>query len=172
MRSDNLKWMPTSVQERPTLTADGIQIEMVSLKRQTLLSGPISHALNAAGQKVAVGWPDVASSDSYALRLRRDRILLVGGPNMTDGWHDDIGLAISNVSNAYSVIELSGKRAFQLLQRGTEISRGETSSSVVRLYSGYATLIYGYHASDRWRMHVPRAFLDGLWDLVTTYCDE
>ncbi|MFK7751272.1 MAG: hypothetical protein AB8B51_01865 [Sedimentitalea sp.] len=108
----------------------------------------------------------------YALRLRRDRILIVDGPELPDGWHDDLGLAVSDVTDGYGVIDIKGGTALGLLQRGTEISATLASPSVVRGFYGYDVLIYGFGGENQYRIHVPRAHFAGLFALLVTFAEQ
>ena len=165
MRNDNEKWDPALGQTRSKHSVAGFEMNLVRLKRQTLISGAYPNALKLVDVDSAIGWPDKASGESYALRLRRDRILMVNGPELVDGWHHGEGLAVSDMTDGYAVIEIKGDRAMEVLKRGTEIVLGEPSASVARGYGGYTTLIYAYETNDRSRLHVARGFREGLWAL-------
>ena len=172
MRNDNAKWHPASGLDRPVLSAPGCEIQIVQPELQTLISGPYNDALKLAGISTATGWPERAKGECYAVRLRRDRILVVNGPELADGWHDVEGLAVSDMTDGYAILELSGANAMSVLRRGTEISLNEPSASVTRGFSGYGTLIYRFEQIDRFRVHCPRGFLEGLWSLMQSYAEQ
>ena len=100
MRDDRQKWAPSQSDSPATVETDLVRISGVSSDRLTLISGPVQQALAKCGMQIAAGWPDPVSSDSYALRLRRDRILVVNGPALEDGWDADNGVAISDMTGA------------------------------------------------------------------------
>lgn len=172
MRNDNARWRPAQGMDRPAFSVSNIDLRLVRPRRQTLISGPYAKALALAGVKAATGWPDIASGTPYAVRLRRDRILLVDGPALRDGWHEAAGVAVSDMTDGYAVIELAGSGALSVLRRGTEISADMPSASVARGFGGYATLIYAFKAEDRFRLHLPRGFLEGFWALMVTYMEH
>lgn len=172
MRDDSAKWAPAQGQEREPVSANGSRLALIQPDRQTLISGPFGQALTLVGLDSAVSWPTPASSDTYACRLRRDRILVINGPDLPDGWNDELGLAVSTMTDGYAVLELEGPNAMTVLRRGTEISIQEPSASVARRFFGYPVLIYGFKTDERFRIHVPRAFLDGLWALFTGFMQQ
>lgn len=172
MRNDSEKWTPALGLVRPAFSVPGFEMQMILPRRQTLISGTYSSAVALAGVGAAIGWPDKVAGGSYALRLRRDRVLVVNGPALADGWHDAEGLAVSDMTDGYAVIEIGGAHAMGVLMRGTEISPDEPSASVVRGYAGYGTLIYAGETEGRFRIHVARSFLDGLWDLLSSFAQQ
>ncbi len=162
MRDDSLKWDAPLGNTRADIAGDGYRASLIQLARQTVLSGPIETCLKIATQNTAFGWPEIASGKIYALRLRRDRILSVNGPGLPDGWHNH-GVAISDMTGAYAVIEVNGPRAIDLLNRGTELDTALPSGSVARQFHGFATLIYRWQSQTCYRLHVERCYLEAIW---------
>lgn len=158
MRDDRLKW-PAPSSAPINVTLDDAVLSSVAEMRQTLISGP-----NVLRQlDVPVGaWPNPVIGESYALSLRRDRILQINGPKVALGWDDAKSLAVSDASDAYAVFELLGQGAFDVLKRGTEISLAVPSKSVTRRLFGLAVMVYRHEAEDRFRLHVARASADAL----------
>lgn len=170
MRDDSGKWPTALGPDRPSFETSGVCLKMVRLDRQVLLSGPIAACLNEAGFGIAIGWPDVVTPDGgYALRLRRDRVLVVNGAPIAEGWHN--GVACSDVSDGYGVIELEGRDALAVLQRGTEISRAVPSPSVARQFSGFGVLLYACGAT-RFRLHVARGHIDALYAMLEVFAAQ
>lgn len=151
MRDDSNKWdapdalMGTHIQS-------GVTLVPVSLTRQTLISGP---RVQSQTDWPIVGWPDIATTPTYALSLRRDRVLLVDGPDMAEGWHEDTQRAISDARDAYTVFDISGDRAIEVLQRGAEVRLDMESKSVARLLFGFGVFLYRVNSEDRFRIHAP-----------------
>ncbi|QBY00890.1 hypothetical protein E2K80_09255 [Rhodophyticola sp. CCM32] len=153
MRDDRHKWDFIDDATLP-LTAVGVTIALAPIQRQTLVSGP--RILKQF--KDASGWPDVVSQDPYALAIRRDRVLLVDHDQVPqDGWHDDLEQAVSDATDAYSVYDISGPNAFELLKRGGEVSLAVPSRSVARLLFGMGVFLYPYKNPQSFRIHVGRA---------------
>lgn len=171
MRDDSAKWAPATGRERGSVTIGSVTLSPVLLTRQTLISGPYEAALKLAGMRFATGWPEPVDGDTYALRLRRDRILVINGLALEDGWHDAAGLAVSDMSSGYAALELKGSNAFAVLQRGTEISRTQPSASVARLFYGHAAFIYA-RGPGCYRLHCGAAQLESVWELLATFAEQ
>lgn len=166
MRDDTAKWPAPSVGVKPDVAGGGVTLRHVSGLRQTLISGPLAKGLSYTEQARAVEWPDAAKGGDYAVSLRRDRILLVGGDIPKFGWLDAHGLAVSDVSAGYDLVEICGPGAFDLLRTGTEVSLTEPSRSALRLWQGYGAILYRYEASDCFRMHVASGHFEGVWEML------
>ncbi|PUB16270.1 hypothetical protein [Yoonia sediminilitoris] len=166
MRNDTAKWPAPAVGPRGQVQAQGITLDQITLPRQVLISGPRDAAMALAGTTQATGWPDVAMGDHYALSLRRDRILMVGGQIDSFGWRADVGLATSDIGTGYTVFSLQGPRAEKVLRTGTELSEKIPSASCLRLWNGYDILLYRHTATDRYLLHVGSALAEGLWDML------
>ena len=162
MRDDTTKWDAPLGNERAIITGDGFELTLLPTVRQTLVSGPIATCLAVSGQKQAFGWPDIVKGQPYALRLRRDRLLVVNGGEQAEGW-DERGVAVSDVSGAYSVIEVNGPQAFDLLNSGADLNIDLASGSVARQFHGFATLIYRWQSQTCYRLHIQRCYLEAIW---------
>jgi hypothetical protein len=158
MRDDSEKWDAPDALPR-VHTENGVTLTPVTLTRQVLISGP--QVLSCPDWPI-LRWPDIAPAPPYALSLRRDRVLLVDGPEMADGWHPDSGCAISDASDAYAVFDLSGRRAFEVLQRGAELRLDLPSPSVARLLFGLAVFLYRVEKGDRFRIHIASSQAEAL----------
>ncbi len=158
MRDDSAKWDAPAVLA-DTVRANGLVLTQVDLTRQTLISGP---GVLAQTEWPVVGWPGLAPAAPYAIALRRDRVLVVDGPEMTDGWHEETNCAVSDASDAYAVFDLSGARAFGVLQRGAELSLDVPSKSAARLLFGLGVFLYRIEAEDRFRIHVASGHAEAL----------
>jgi hypothetical protein len=103
-------------------------------------------------------WPDLIPEDgaAYALSLRRDRVLIVGGESLDEGWHQASQQAVSDVSGCWRVFDLPGPRAFAILERGGEVSVDVPSSSAVRFLFGFEVLL-SLRPEQGCRIHVPTA---------------
>lgn len=172
MRDDSAKWTPVMGVDREPIIRKGLKIEVFCPERQTLISGPRGKALKLAGLDKAVGWPEPARSDTYALSQRRDRILVVNGPGLADGWDSDHGLAISDMTDGYAACTLSGQTAMSILKRGTEIDKRIASASVARAFAGFPVLVYAVENPQSFRMHVPPGLFDALWSVLKRFANS
>ncbi|MEB8385637.1 hypothetical protein OO012_00230 [Rhodobacteraceae bacterium KMM 6894] len=158
MRDDSNKWdipQPTNYE----YTENGITLASVPLARQTLISGP--NILTQTEPPIAA-WPDIVTSDCYALPIRRDRVLLVNGPPLSQGWHDETRQAVSDASDAYAVFDINGERSLEVLKRGAELSLNVPSRSVARILFGLGVFLYRYDNESRFRIHVASGQTEAL----------
>lgn len=158
MRDDRHKWHALNSFSHP-LTAPGVTITRIAAKRQTVISGP--RVLTQ--QPAALGWPDIARGESYSLALRRDRLLIVNGDPLRDGWHANDQLAVSDATDAYMILQLEGPGALEILKQGAALDPARASASTARLLFGIGVLIYRYEHENCFRLHVPSAMAQALW---------
>ena len=159
MRDDRHRWAPPR-DRTAQVTAPGLTITPARVDRLTLLSGP---TVRQQTKLPLVEWPGVAPKDSYALSLRRDRVLEVNGPEHLDGWDGARGQAVSNVTDGYAQVEITGANALSLLNRGADIDLSTPSRSVARLFFGFAVFLYRRAQEDTYRIHVSSAHEDAMW---------
>lgn len=159
MRNDTDRWDALALDEMRTQSAL-LTIAPLSFARLTLISG--ANVLQQAGVP-RIGWPDIAARAPFALVLRRDRVLIVDGPEEATGWDEGRGWAISDASEAYGALELRGAAALDALSRGGELSLEAASPSVVRRLFGLDVILFRYEAADKFALFVPRAHLSGLF---------
>lgn len=153
MRDDTDRWdIPGSV----NYAVDGLTIAEVQLPCQHWVSG--QKVLQHFEAHLA-SWPDVVSAKRYALALRRDRVLVIGSTDLVPGFSEETGFAISDVSDAYQVIDISGSHALNRLRRGAELDLSRQSPSAMRRVFGIDVVLYRFGEDTRYRMHVPRAML-------------
>ena len=158
MRDDAHRWTPPpGLAEQTDL--GGATLGVAILPRQTLISGT---NVRQNSPLPLVGWPDIATGDTYRITLRRDRVVEVGGNARHEGWNAETGEATSDITDGWSVFDLSGPRAIDILKRGTEVSLNEPSASVARKLWGFDVWLYRYEAEDRFRLHIARALDEAL----------
>lgn len=172
MRDDRSKWPAVQSETVPDVEHSGISVRQIALLRQTVVSGAFEDCMALSGMNTSVGGgSDIAVGESYVLRQRRDRILVVNGPAVLDGWNDKHNVAVSDMTAAYAVIELSGGKAEQLIATGTEFDTQLVSPSVSRLWHGFGILLYRYGDGDTYRMHVRSAFLTSVLEMIDRQID-
>lgn len=159
MRDDRHLWTPPARLTDP-LELGGVTLVQVNVGRQVMISGV---GIGADG----IGWPEVASGDVYRIALRRDRVVAVGGPVRADGWDMDAAQAVSGISDGFEVFELSGPNAMGVLQRGTEITIDQVSSSVARVLFGLGVWVYRHGNETTFRLHASRAQSEALKGYLT-----
>lgn len=159
MRDDSQRWAPPR-DRKSDITAPGLTIKTLSVERLILLSGP--RALQQT-ELPLIDWPTVGQGPAYALTLRRDRVLEVNGPARAEGWNTEAGLAISDATDAFTQIELSGANALPLLNRGTDLDINTPSRSVARMLFGLGVFVYRHSGSNSFRIHVASGHDEALW---------
>lgn len=158
MRDDSHKWdLPFSDDQQ--LSGDDVNISTLAFERLCLVSGT---RVRSQTPLPLVGWPEPVGLASYAISLRRDRVLEVNGPLREDGWDDAQGLAVSTVTDAYHAFLIEGPKAFDLLKSGAELSLAEPSLSAARVMFGLPAILFrlGEH---RFVLIFTRAFADAGW---------
>ncbi|MEO0750018.1 MAG: hypothetical protein AAFZ10_16785 [Pseudomonadota bacterium] len=163
MRDDSKRW-PVPRDPGDVIEAPGLSVKKLHVSQLTLLSG--RRALHQTKLPL-VAWPDVVTSDSLAVVLRRDRVMEVNGPVRTDGWDNTEYLAISDVSDAYAQVELTGENALSLLRRGTELDPKIPSRSTARLCFGLGVSLYRIRDDTTFRLHVASAHDEALWHALS-----
>lgn len=158
MRDDSARW------DTPRDPAAAVDLGIAGLTpvqpiRQTLVSGP---GILSKTDLPLVEWPGAAPEGAYALSLRRDRVLLVDGPELMEGWDEEKARAVSDASDAYAVFDLSGPGAFDILRRGAELRLDIPSRSVARMLFGLGVFLYRLEDRATFRLHVARAQAEAL----------
>jgi sarcosine oxidase gamma subunit len=145
------------------LTAPGLEITTVVGLEQALVSGDLAAALaDLAGGAEASGAYAVATGDPYALRLARDRALIVSSRPIACrvGWHPR-GYAATPMSAGYHVFELAGSGLPGLLARATTLDLASASPSATIVFAGVAAILY--RREGKARLHVERGLAPYLW---------
>ncbi len=158
MRNDVNRWSPPYGLPAP-FERPGLTLSAVHLHRQSLISGPEVHR---TGPGPLIGWPDIAKGDTYRIALRRDRVVEVNGAEVLDGWNTATREAFSDISDGWSVFDLTGPAALEILKRGTELSLDTPSASVARRLWGLDVWLYRHGGEDRFRLHIARAMDEAL----------
>ncbi len=167
MRDDRNSWPAAKGLSRQDLEGENVIARPVSIDRQTVLSGPYDTMMRFAGlSDAAVGSTDIARGGHYAIRQRRDRILVVGGDELGEGWSEQHGIAVTDMTAAYAVIDLDGPNAERVISTGTEYSLSHPSPSAARIWHGLSCLLYRYEKDDGFRLHVRSAQAEAAWDML------
>ncbi|MEX0340191.1 MAG: hypothetical protein AB3N11_14260 [Arenibacterium sp.] len=155
MRDDRHRW------DAPDDLAfkGGFELREVEGIKQHLVSGV---SVQKQFVKMRVAWPDIGSGDNYALSLRRDQVLVVNGSDLRPGYDAQTGIAVTEMSSGFSVLDLSGPDAWAQLKRGAELCLDTPSRSVVRRVFGVDVVLYRFEAKGRFRLHVPRAMVQAF----------
>lgn len=163
MRDLTASWPAVPDWASSTLEHAGITVRTAIPARQHLVSGNLAAFAAAAGlSDQGVGAFAQASGERYALRLARDRMLVVNAPaeTATGGWHAE-GYAVTDVSAMYHVFEIEGDGIDAMIGEATAMDPAAGSPSAVTLFAGQPAIAY-YHG-QRLRLHVERGFAPYVW---------
>lgn len=151
MRNDTTRWdVPVPL----SLVSDELTIRPAPVSVQHWVSGV---DVLSRFQDILISWPEVVTIDHYALALRRDRVLLVGEAALQDGYDTETGLAVTQISDAFDVIDISGPNALECLRKGVELRIDHPSRSVMRRVFGWDVMLYRAGGETCFRLHIPRA---------------
>ena len=142
--------------DRPRLVADAL-----SGRGHALISGDLEAAIGAlAPGAPLIGLHAVAPAGAHALRIARDRALLVtpAPVHMADGWRD--GWCATDVSDGWAAVEISGPDAPLALMQGTSADLAAGSPSAAVMFAGLRCLLARTEAG--FRLHVEAPWLEAL----------
>ncbi|MEZ5801888.1 MAG: hypothetical protein R3E51_00245 [Rhizobiaceae bacterium] len=148
------------------LSGPSIAICLVTGLTQRLVSGDVDpfapRDTISAGMSGALG---LALGERYAVRVARDRLLVVGvsPAELADGWHDE-GWAVTTVSAALRVVEARGEGIRDLLARGTTLDPDDPGPCAAMSFAGMMATIYGHAEAGTLRIHVDRGLASYLWE--------
>ena len=138
------------------IEARGVAISVCRLDTVVAVNGDLRAALDDADIELPpVGWPDVAYGESYAVRLARDRALIVGGEPLARGWHDR-GYAVSRSEDASIVFCIAGPGTLEFLSLGAAVFVACPSATAVRIFAGLHAILYRHGSESAVRVHVAR----------------
>lgn len=150
--------------ERPGLTVAAWHPRSLQLA-----SGLVAAALKAAGVAgPALGWPGQTTAKAHALRLARDRVLLVDGTPLAPGWHKAgkagaaAGFAVSDLADGLVALDLFGPALPDLLAQATDRRPSVPSPSLRTGFAGLPATLHQLPARDALRLYIERPHLPTL----------
>ncbi len=160
-------WKPVRDWDSILIEAGGVSVSTCRLQQVSVVNGDLQAALGAAAiASSPVGWPEVASGDSYAVRTARDRALVGGGTTLTPGWHGE-GFAVSRSDDAGIVFSISGPGLEELLSLGAAVFLDRPSASAARPFAGLPAILYRHGRDDAVRLHVARPRAAAMLEWLT-----
>lgn len=148
------------------LDAPGIAVRTIAGLTQTMVSGDLAAAARRAGVDAeGVGALGLASGERYSVRLARDRLLVVcvGDGLLADGWHED-GYAVSGMSAALEIFELTGPLSREIVKRATTLCHVGPSPCAAAIFAGVTACVYRFGDEETVRVHLDRGLAPYLWD--------
>jgi Sarcosine oxidase, gamma subunit family len=130
---------------------------------QVLVSGRIAGAVEAlAPGAPEVGLWGVVEANGCAVRIARDRALIVSAEPLTvePGWRD--GWAATPADDVYAVLEIDGTGLQALVCEATSADLDAGSPSAAIMFAGIACLLYRTGQATA-RLHVERPLATYVW---------
>jgi len=162
------KWTPVPDWSAARLTRPGWNAAYIAGLFQTLISGDLTAAFARLDPRpVSVGFWQIAHAPA-AIRIGRDRALLVGSQAFTVGWgwRED-GWAATDASDAYGVLSLGGRALREIVSEATSADVDADSPSAAVQFAGVPALLYRVCA-DEARLHVEAALAPYVWRWLET----
>ena len=163
MRDLTSSWPAVPVWDSALINRNGLKAVTVTLASQHLVSGNLMAFARAAGlANEGVGAFGEAVGERYALRVARDRLLVVNAPAdaVGGGWHAE-GYAVTDVSATYHVFEFSGEGVPSLIEEAMFIDPELQSRSAATMFAGQQAIVYRH--GGKLRVHVERGFAPYIW---------
>lgn len=154
---------------RTVIERDGWKARPMLGLHQLIINGDVSAACSAlAPEAKEVGLWGMADGETYAVRLARDRALLVSQqPIKADGTWQTPGWIASSSDDATLVIELSGPTVREVVSEGISVDLRSGSPSASVLFAGVTVALYR-SGGDRARVHVAADLATYLWRWLET----
>lgn len=154
-----------------SFSGPGLTVRVLPPLPQLMVSGDLDGFLARHSLPPSAGLLVETSGSRYALRLARNRMLVVGLelPPEAAGWAD--GCATTSMTGGLAVIEVTGHDAMALFARGTAVDPRSASPSAALIFAG-VTLVAS-RLDTALRLHLDRGLVPylmnwiGAIDLVT-----
>lgn len=166
MRDLAEKWPAAPDWQAAVLNLGGVIVKTVSGLNQSLVSGDLAAWADFSGiVGQGAGANDLVRGDRYALRVARDRMLVVSARPLTvaPGWHRQ-GFAVTNMDAALHVFDIAGPGVPRLLARATTAAPDANSTSAALLFAGVSVCVYRFEDAQHIRVHVDRGLAPYLWE--------
>ena len=154
-------WRAARAPEGIVIDRPGVRVRAHAGLGRTLISGD----LEAAVATLAPGAPmlglfALAPDGPHALRIARDRALLVTPEPLraADGWRD--GWCATSIDDGWAAVEVAGDDAPFTLMQGTSADPAAGSPSAAVLFAGLRCLLVRTEAG--FRLHLERPWLEAL----------
>lgn len=165
MRNLAEKWAVVPDWQTAAIEGRGFSVKSVSGLNQLLVSGDLEARNRKAGfTGSGVGAFGIAVGNPYAVRIARDRILAVSTQpfDIAAGWHDQ-ALAVTEVSAALHVFEISGPSLADLVSQAVTVDPRNAGPSAALSFGGANASAYYHENTQALRVHVDRGLASYLW---------
>ncbi|WP_269932816.1 hypothetical protein [Aminobacter sp. HY435] len=162
MRNLAEKWAVVPDWNTAVIGRPDLAIRSLQGLHQSYVSGDLAAWSDVSGIALQpVGAFGVASGDAYAVRVARDRLLVVSAsPSaVAPGWHEG-GFAVTTVSAGLQIFEVEGAWS-EIVARATPLDPGATSASAAMAFAGIDAVVYRH--GEMLRVHVDRGLATYFW---------
>jgi hypothetical protein len=166
------RWPPSSGVGSAEFSFGPIAVQARCPVHQVLVSGDVAAAMAALGiVDRPVGAFEVAQGEPYAAAVASDTVLAVLERPLPvrEGWNDP-GFALTVVSDAYAVLDITGKTLETLKRRAANPSLVTGSPSASITFASRQCIAYHYRSAAVLRVHVNRAYQDYLVGWMRAAC--
>ena len=134
-----------------------LTLRVLPVLPQLMVSGDLDAVLSRHGLSGTLGLLGEAKGEVFALRLARNRALIVGADQEAQhaGWAE--GVATTPASGALAVLELSGPAAEEVLYRASAIDFRRPSPCAALNFAGVTSVLYRHEGVLR--LHLDRGLL-------------
>jgi hypothetical protein len=156
-----MNWPPARRAEGALIERPRLRARAVQGRGNTLVSGDLEAAILAlAPGAPMLGLYALARAGTHALRIARDRALLVTPAPIgaADGWRE--GFSATTVDDAWAAIDVAGPDAPFALAQGTAADLAGGSPSAAVRFAGLRCLLA--RTDDGFRLHVETPWLEAL----------
>ena len=156
-------WNPQPDWGTARIERDGYSIRRVPGLGQTLVSGEIDVAIaEFTPDAPEAGLWSVVEAEPFAVRIARDRALLVSPAplGVVPGWRN--GCAVTPCDDAYAILEVSGTALREIVAEGTSVDIEAGSRSAAVLFAGVTVFLYRTRPETA-RLHVEAPLVAYLW---------
>jgi sarcosine oxidase gamma subunit len=163
MRDRGQFWSPQPDWENARIERDGYSVRRALGLGQTLVSGEIDAAIaEFTPDAPEAGLWSVVKAEPFAVRIGRDRALLVSPAplGVAPGWRN--GCAVTPCDDAYAILEISGVALREILAEGTAVDIEAGSRSAAALFAGVTVFLYRI-GPETARLHVEAPLAAYLW---------
>lgn len=156
-------WNPQPDWGTARIERDGYSVRGIPGLGQTLVSGNLGAALaDLMPDAPEAGLWSVAEGEPLAVRIARDRALLVSSSplGVAPGWRE--GYVATPCDDACAVLEISGAALREIVAEGTFVDIEAGSRSAAVLFAGVTVFLYRT-GPETARLHVEAPLAAYLW---------
>lgn len=144
------------------INTPNLKVQLLPAIAQLMISGDLDKALANHGLRQTLGLMEEAQGEIFMLRLARNRALLVGKSLSSQEAAFKDGVARTPMTGALAVLELSGPKAFEAVQRASAIDFRKPSPCAALNFAGVTSILY--RRGDVLRLHLDRGLVPYMMD--------